>query len=158
MLQQGFAPLPERQQLTAILLAVGILILVLELVRRRRLREEFSWVWVAVSITLLTLALTETPLVTLTAWIGAASRVSTLFFGALVFLLLLALQFSIRLSKLTHRHKSLSQRTALLESELRRLRRTVGREATDSDDRPSGGHEEEPIFPQRPDRRSGASA
>ncbi len=39
-LSKAFEPLPGRQQMTAILLAAGILLLVLELVRRRKLREE----------------------------------------------------------------------------------------------------------------------
>ena len=54
---------------------------------------------------------------------------STLFFGALVFLLALVLQFSVRLSRLTHRHRTLAQRVGLLEQELRQHRSNSG-EAT----------------------------
>ena len=93
------APLPERQRLVAVLLATGVLVLVLELVRRRKLREEYSWVWVATSLVLIALAASGDLLHTLSSWIGAASSVSTLFFGAFVFLLALVLQFSVRLSR-----------------------------------------------------------
>ena len=115
-------PLPGRQRLTAIVVAIAILLLVLELVRRRKLREEYSWFWAATAMLLIVLALYEGFLVELSSWIGAASVVSTLFFGAFLFLLVLALQFSIRLSRLTHRNRTLAQRLALLEQEIERLR------------------------------------
>lgn len=119
-------PLPERQRLVAMLLATGVLVLVVELVRRRKLREEYSWVWAATSLVLLALAASQDLLRSLSSLIGAASSVSTLFFGALVFLLALVLQFSVRLSRLTHRHRTLAQRMALLEEEVRRLREVTG--------------------------------
>jgi len=115
-------PLPARQQLVAIVLAAAVLALVVELVRRRKLREEYSWVWVLTAVLLIALALHQDFIVTISAWIGSATATSTLFFGATLFLLLLALQFSVRLSKLTHRHKTLGQRVALLEQELEHLR------------------------------------
>lgn len=119
-------PLLERQRLVAVLVASGVLVLVVELVRRRKLREEYSWVWVATSLVLIALAASRDLLHTLSSWIGAASSVSTLFFGAFVFLLALVLQFSVRLSRLTHRHRTLAQRMALLEEEVRRLREVTG--------------------------------
>ena len=116
------APMHDRQRLVALLLAGGAVATVFELVRRRKLREEYSWVWVAVAVVVGALALQQGLLLTISSWIGASSTVSTLFFGALLFLGALALQFSVRLSKLTHRHKTLGQRLALLETELAELR------------------------------------
>lgn len=116
------APMHDRQRFVSLLLASGALVTVFELVRRRKLREEYSWVWVAVAVVVGALALQQDLLLTISSWIGASSTVSTLFFGALLFLGTLALQFSVRLSKLTHRHKTLGQRLALLETELAELR------------------------------------
>lgn len=124
--------MPGRQRLVAVLLAAAVLGLVLELVRRRKLREEYSWVWVATSLVLITLAVDQDLLVAFSGWIGAASPVSTLFFGAFLFLLALVLQFSVRLSRLTHRHRTLAQRMALLEHELAQLRQGHGEVATPS--------------------------
>lgn len=115
-------PMHERQRLVALLLAAGAIATVFELVRRRKLREEYSWVWVAIAAIVAALALHQDLLLTVSSWIGASSTVSTLFFGALLFLGALALQFSVRLSRLTHRHKTLGQRLALLETELADLR------------------------------------
>ncbi|MGE3172642.1 MAG: DUF2304 domain-containing protein [Planctomycetota bacterium] len=120
--QASMAPLLERQQTVAIVLAVAILVLVLELVRRRKLREEYSWVWVAVSMLLLALSLQDGLIGTISDAIGSATATSTLFFGAILFLMLLTLQFSVRLSRLTHRQRTMAQRLTLLENELERLR------------------------------------
>ena len=120
---QDLDPMHEQQQFVAIAGAIAIMLIVFELVRRRKLREEYSWVWVATSITIVVLALNQNLLLTLTRWIGAASSASTLFFGAIIFLIGLAVQFSIRLSRLTLRQRTLAQRLALLEEELTDVRK-----------------------------------
>ncbi|MFT4515957.1 MAG: hypothetical protein ACI91B_004678 [Planctomycetota bacterium] len=120
---QDLEPMHERQQFVAIAGAIAIVLTVFELVRRRKLREEYSWVWIATSIAIVVLALNQNLLQTLTGWIGAASSASTLFFGAIIFLIALAVQFSIRLSRLTHRQRTLAQRLALLEEELADVRK-----------------------------------
>lgn len=122
----GLEPLPQRQRLVALLLAGAVVVLVFELVRRRKLREEYSWVWIGTAVGVAVLAFDQDLLLTLSGWIGAASSVSTLFFGALLFLFALVLQFSVRLSRLTHRQRTLGQRLALMEEELQRLRQQRG--------------------------------
>lgn len=116
-------PLLDRQQVVAVVVAVGLIVLTFELVRRRKLREEYAWVWIVTAVVLAVLALQQDLLLTISRWIGSASVVSTLFFGAFLFVLALLLQFSVRLSRLTHRHRTLGQRLALLEEEVERLRR-----------------------------------
>lgn len=115
-------PLPGRQRLVAVLLAAGLVVLTFELVRRRKLREEYSWVWLATAVLLAVLALQQDLLLTVSRWIGSSNVVSTLFFGAFLFVMALLLQVSVRLSRLTHRHRTLGQRLALLEEEVARLR------------------------------------
>lgn len=115
-------PLPARQRAVALVIAAALVVLIFELVRRRKLREEYSWVWVGTAIGLAVLAVQQDLLLTLSRWIGSASVVSTLFLGAFLFVLALLLQFSVRLSRLTHRHRTLGQRLALLEEEVQRLR------------------------------------
>lgn len=117
-------PLPGRQRLVALLLAAGVVLLTFELVRRRKLREEYSWVWIATAVVLAVLALQQDVLLTVSRWIGSSNVVSTLFFGAFLFVMALLLQVSVRLSRLTHRHRTLGQRLALLEEEVARLRTT----------------------------------
>ncbi len=115
-------PLLDRQRNVALAVAAAVVVVVFELVRRRKLREEYSWVWVATAVVVAALALEGSLLTSISAWVGSSSPVWTLFFGSMVFLLALALQFSVRLTRLTHRHRTLGQRMALLEAEVMKLR------------------------------------
>lgn len=124
-LQQAAAevtPLLDRQRNVALAVAAAVVFVVFELVRRRKLREEYSWVWIATAVVVAALALEGTLLTSISVWVGSSSPVWTLFFGSMVFLLALALQFSVRLTRLTHRHRTLGQRLALLEAEVMKLR------------------------------------
>ena len=114
-------PLPTPQLILALGLAVSVLVIVVELVRRQKLREEYAFLWMATAGLLMLLAIDIDILAWMAALVQAESPSSILFFGALVFLLLLALQFSVRLTKLTFRNKTLSQRVALLEQSIEDL-------------------------------------
>ncbi|MBX3463407.1 MAG: DUF2304 domain-containing protein [Planctomycetes bacterium] len=118
----GSTPLADRQRLVALILAASLVALTFELVRRRKLREEYSWVWITTAVLLAVLALYQDLLLTVSGWIGSSNVVSTLFFGGFLFVMALLLQISVRLSRLTHRHRTLGQRLALLEEEVARLR------------------------------------
>jgi hypothetical protein len=59
-------------------------------------------------------------LVELTEIIGAALPTTTLFLGAIIFLMLIVMQFSIKLSELSDKVKNLAQENALLRAELER--------------------------------------
>jgi hypothetical protein len=60
-------------------------------------------------------------LVSLTRLIGAGLPTSTLFFGSIIFLILLSVQFSIKISKLSDQVKNLVQDNALLRKKLDEL-------------------------------------
>lgn len=112
--------MPIKQQLFALFICVLIFVLTIELVRTRRLREEYSVLWLATSGIMFVLVLRYDWLVALTKLIGAALPTTTLFFGAIVFLMLIAVQFSIKLSKISEQLKNLAQENALLRAELER--------------------------------------
>ena len=114
--------LTPHQKVVAVVLAVVILCGVLELVRRRKLREEYAYFWIGTGILLLGLATYERLLTFFQELIGAKLPTSALFFGALLFLMAVTLQFSIRISRLTIRNKQLVQRVALLEQEVEDLK------------------------------------
>jgi cell division protein FtsB len=58
---------------------------------------------------------------TLTALIGAGLPTTTLFLGSIIFLMLLSVQFCIKISKLTDQVKNLSQENALMRLEIEKL-------------------------------------
>lgn len=107
--------MPLRQKLVAIFISVVILGVIVELVRRRKLREEYSWLWLLTGTGLLTLAVWYELLVKITRLIGAVLPTSTLFFFGLIFLLLINLHYSLKISQLTNQVKNLAQKMALLD-------------------------------------------
>lgn len=123
--------LPARQRLVAAILAGVMLLAVIELVRQRKLREEYSVLWVVTALGLLFLAINYGFLVWLTGLIGGVLPTSTLFFGGILFLMLLSLQFSVRLTRNTTRMRQLARKCALLEQRLEELERLQGQESNE---------------------------
>jgi hypothetical protein len=114
--------MPLTQKTFALAVSLAVFLLTIELVRKRRLREEYSVLWLATSVLMFLLVLRYDWLVALTGLIGAGLPTTTLFIGAIIFLILLAMQFSIKLSQLSGQVKNLAQENALLRAELEALR------------------------------------
>jgi hypothetical protein len=108
---------PLRQKVFFLGIALVLFTLILELVRRRRLRVEYSWIWIASGATIVLLILRYDVLIWLTTLVGAAIPTSTLFFLCVLYLALLCLDYSVRLSTLTREMKELAQELALLRLE-----------------------------------------
>ena len=106
--------MPFRQQVVAFAIGVGLLLLIVELIRRRRLREEYSVLWFLTGIGILVLVSWYDLLVWMTHFIGSVLPTSTLFFFALIFLFLVCLQYSVRISTLDNRVEDLAQQFALM--------------------------------------------
>jgi len=113
--------MPIRQKIFAILISIALMIFIVELVRRRKLREEYSWLWLLTGVIILILASWHDLLIYVTHFIGAALPTSTLFFLGLVFLFLIAVQFSTKISKLTDQVKNLTQENALLKERVEKV-------------------------------------
>lgn len=114
-----------KQKIAMMIVCVFIFLFVLDLVRRRKLREEYSWLWLLTSVGLFILVVRYTWLEHITTLIGAVLPTTTLFIGALVFLMFLGIQFSVRLSKLTDQVKNLVQENALMREKIEEMSREV---------------------------------
>jgi hypothetical protein len=102
---------------TRILVVAGslfILGLIVELVRRRQLKEEYSLLWIVTAVLLLVFALWYELLLKVTELVGAVLPSTPLFFFGLVFVLLMLLHFSVRVSTLERRITALTQEIGLL--------------------------------------------
>ncbi len=110
--------MPTRQIVVFLGLVLVLLVAILELVRRRVLRVEYSWLWIASCLTTVLLILRYDLLVELTDLVGAVVPTSTLFFLCILYLALLSLHYSIRISDLTHQVKDLAQELAVLRVHL----------------------------------------
>ena len=110
--------MPARQVVFFLGLTVLLLAVIVELVRRRTLRVEYSWLWIASCVTTIVLILRYDLLVGLTDLVGAVIPTSTLFFLCILYLALLCLHYSIRISRMTLQIKDLAQELALLRAEV----------------------------------------
>jgi len=125
----GFAALPNAAQrlaqwphMTRIRLLMGVVsVLVMtvniEAIRRSRLRERYALLWIGTSLFILAGAL-------FTGWLNALSAafgmqyVSIIVAVIFIFLVLVAFQFSVEISRLDEDRTRLAQRLALLEARL----------------------------------------
>ena len=110
--------MPIRQKIFALIVCIGVVIFIIDMVRRRRLREEYSVLWLTTSVIMFVLVIKYDWLESITKYIGAGLPTTTLFIGSIVFLMLISVQFSIKISKLTNQVKDLVQDNTLLRSEL----------------------------------------
>jgi len=111
-----------RQKIAMIIICIFIFTYILDLVRRRRLREEYSWLWLLTSVVLFLLVIKYSWLMVLSRIIGVVIPTSTLFLGALIFLMVLSVQFSVRISNLTNLVKNLVQENALLRDKIEEIK------------------------------------
>jgi len=111
-----------KQQIFSLLVSISVFIFTIDLVRKKRLREEYSLLWLATSLTMIVLIIKYDWLVGLTRMIGAVLPTTTLFLGSILFLIILAVQFSIKISRLTDQVKDLVQENALLRYEFEQAR------------------------------------
>ena len=114
--------MPLQQQLFAIIVSVLVFAFIINQVRRKRLREEYSTLWLGTSVLIFVLVIRYKWLVALTHLIGAGLPTTTLFIASIIFLMLVAVQFSIKISSLTDQLKNLVQDNALLREELETLK------------------------------------
>src|SRR4030095_5631284 len=112
-------------QVIAISISAALLLLVLELVRRRKLTEEHSFIWIIGSIALLGVSSRRDILHATARTLGVhyPPAVLILALGFLVFVV--SLYFSVVLSQQRKLIERLVEDLALLESDLRELRRSV---------------------------------
>ena len=94
---------------------------VLWLVRRRGLRAEYTPIWMGVAGALLVVSVRMDILQAVTRAVGAWTPSSTLFFLGEVFLVVICLNYAVRLSQASVQMKNLAQELALLQVRVERL-------------------------------------
>ncbi|HIC92184.1 MAG TPA: DUF2304 domain-containing protein [Syntrophaceae bacterium] len=114
--------MPIRQKIFALMMCIAIFIFILEMVRRRKLREEYSWLWLLTGFIMIMLVVWYDLLVFITHIIGAVLPTTTLFLFGVLFLLLICLHYSIKISTLTDQVKKLAQELAILHGEIKEHR------------------------------------
>jgi hypothetical protein len=107
--------LQAKLMITVLALANGFF--VLDLLRKRKLTESYTILWGFVIVAIVFATWTDRFLLYLTLFFGAIAPVSTLTLLSLVFILVMLIFFSMKISKLEWRIKELVQQAALREAE-----------------------------------------
>jgi hypothetical protein len=123
---------PLRVSIVASIASVLLLLVVLELIRGRRLKERYALMWLATGIVLLALSLWRGGLNTIAGWLGVGYPPAILFAVATLFVIVVLLDYSTVLSRLSDQNTLLAQELALLR---RRL------DVVEERDRPDDGNE-----------------
>ncbi len=120
--------LKEISRPAILMLAVpaAMFILVIELVRRRRLREDYSLLWLATCVLLIFLTIfRDTVLYIIAEQMGIFYPPAALFVIGFGLLMLILLQFSMVITRLTRENKQAAQHIALLGMRVRELERQL---------------------------------
>jgi hypothetical protein len=100
--------------LTSAILLFGF---VLNLVRQRRLREEYSWLWLAAASFYLVMAIWPELIAKVSSLIGITNTITAFIFFSLFFIVLILINYSVKLSKLTNKIKDIAQIVAIIEAD-----------------------------------------
>ena len=119
--------MPPRIQIISILICILLVAYVFELVRRKHLSEEYSMGWLVTGTLMLILSVSDDAIRWVSGLVGATLFTSTLFFFGLMFLMIICLHFSIRISALTQQLRTLTQHIGILDHEKKLLEKKTHR-------------------------------
>jgi hypothetical protein len=103
----------------AIIGAVIIFGVVIDFIRRGLLKEKYSVLWLASAIAIIIVAVKKSLLDYIAGLIGVAYPPTLLFAIAFIFIILIILHFSVVISILHEKNKTLSQELTLIKNALR---------------------------------------
>ena len=113
--------MPLVQKVLFYSISAVILILILVLVRKKRIREIDSWIWLVFAFFLVILVSNITILSKLSEYLKVAKSVVIIFLSTIAFLILI-LQLYMTNASYHTKIKNLSQKLAILEEKIERLR------------------------------------
>jgi len=107
-----------RFRLISIAISCGLITIVLDLVRRRRLKESYSILWCAMCVSFIIIALRPISFdAYLSKVLGVYQAPNLFFLAAVIFLIIISIHYSVRISALGEQNKALAQELALLKLE-----------------------------------------
>ncbi|HLV44273.1 MAG TPA: DUF2304 domain-containing protein [Aggregatilineales bacterium] len=134
-----------RPELIMLVVPVALLLYVLEMVRRRRIREDYALLWLVTLGALFVLSFfRDTLLERVSDAMGIAYPPAALFVIGFGLMLLVMLQFSVIITRLTEQSRRAAQQIALLNARIAELERHTGAPPPDAD-----GRQGEPLAERR---------
>ena len=111
-------------QVVAIVGSVLVMVFVTQLIRQRRLREEYALLWFIASVGMIVISVWRGLLDRAAQLLGVAYAPSLLLLGGIVVGFILAIHFSLSLTKLSEQNKKLAQELALLANRIEKSNRS----------------------------------
>ncbi len=105
------------QRLFAVTVGVLLLIFIIDMVRRRQLREEYSWLWILAGTAILVIVAWPKALTTVTVFTGAKTHTTAVFTFGILFLIVVCIHLSSKLSRVDNQLKRLAQTMAIMSTE-----------------------------------------
>ena len=110
------------QKIFALITGVILLLFILELVRKKKIKEEYSWLWLLIGLLILVLVVWYDLLLFATRLIGSETPITTLFLFGFLFLVLINIHYSVRISAFTEQVKKMAQQIGLFSKEVEDLK------------------------------------
>lgn len=115
----------DQMQFIAITFSIVLLGYILWIIRKQRLREEYSLLWLGTGVVFLVFSAWRQGLEMLAGVLGISYAPAALFIIMLVGILLILIQFSLIISKMSARIITLAQEYALMQLEVQTLKREL---------------------------------
>lgn len=124
----------NRIQIIAILGSITLLIFIFRLIQRKKLSENYAIWWVVFGLIFCVLSVWRDALDLFASSVGIAYPPTALFLVFMLAVLLILIQFSLVISRLSEGNKKLSQDIGLLQAEIQKLQsqKSSGRNPNDS--------------------------
>lgn len=106
-----------RIQIFIIAFVLFLLLFVLELLRRRKISEAVTLWWLFIGFSIVFLSVADRALLYITLFLGASLPMTTLMLLSLVFILLMLVYFSMKISILSCQIKDISQYVAIFKGD-----------------------------------------
>ena len=108
-------------QIVAISVSLLLFLFIMYLIRSQRLKEEYSLLWIFFSLVFIVFSFWRGGLDYISEFLGVAYPPAALFMILLMAIFLILIEFSIIISKLSDKNKSLAQEIGLLKHRLEKL-------------------------------------
>jgi len=106
-------------QIVAITVSLLLFLFIMYLVRSQRLKEEYSLLWIFSSLVFILFSFWRSGLDYISEFLGVAYPPAALFMILLMAIFLILIEFSIIISKLADKNKSLAQEIAMLKGRMK---------------------------------------
>jgi len=112
--------IPVRIQIIALVGSVGLFVIILQLIRHGQLKEGYSIIWFLIALATVIVSAFPRLLGNIAAFVGIAYVPAALFLILLAGLFLLAIHFSVMVTRYDREVRELAQEHAILKEELMR--------------------------------------